>query len=271
MELNSKNPKTSLRWVRRAMVELRRLIYKIFPVAIVLLVACNESNSMSPLDSKKYFPLPEVATFVDDVQRGDIGRVKKGLASGIDANAQGIKGFRPIHFVFVPKDAEVLKVLLAAGADPMARIENGNTPLHFGVRMPNPEFTRVLLAAGADPNARGANNKPILEEALSSDEPEILRLLARAGADINSSWGGTSPLMSAIITSSWNMAVALLDLNADVAYRDKSGASAVDEFCAKVRKLTPTVTNTKGIPALHAAFKRRGVAVPCELEMQKFR
>lgn len=253
------------------MINLRRLFYRFVPLATVLLFACNESNSMRPLDSNKYFASPEVAAFVDDVQRGDIARVKKGLAAGISANAEGIKGFRPIHFVFVAKDAEVLKLLLAAGADPMARLENGNTPLHFGVRMPNPEFTRVLLGAGADPNAAGANHKPVLEEALGSEEPEILRLLARAGANINVVWGGTSPLMSAIITSSWDMAVSLLDLNVDLAFRDNLGAGAVDKFCAKVKKITPTDTNRKGIPALNAAFKRRGIAVPCEPEMQKFR
>ncbi len=74
---------------------------------------------------------------VDDVQRGDAGRVRQALAAGVSAYASGTQGFRPIQFVFVAKDAEVLKVLLAAGADAMARLENGNTPLHFAVRMPN--------------------------------------------------------------------------------------------------------------------------------------
>ena len=246
-------------------------LYRVLPLATVLLFACHESNSMRPLDSSKYFASAEVAVFVDDIQRGDLARVKKGLAAGISANATGTQGFRPIHFVFAAKDAEVLKLLLAAGADPMARLENGNTPLHFGARMPNPEFTRVLLAAGADPNAQGANHKPVVEEALGSEEPENLRLLSRAGANLNVVWGGSSLLMSAIITSSWDMAVSLLDLNADLGYRDNLGAGAVDKFCAKVRKVTPTDTNRKGIPALNSAFKRRGVTVPCETEMQKFR
>lgn len=253
------------------LIKSRRQLLQIFTLLAIFPISCRESHSMPPLDSGKYFSSPDVAAFVDDVQRGNATRVKKALGAGVSANAEGIEGFRPIHFVFAATDAEVLKLLLAAGADPMARLENGNTPLHFGARMPNPEFTRVLLAAGADPNAQGANHKPVAEEALGSDEPENLRLLARAGANLNVVWGGSSLLMSAIVTSSWDMAVSLLDLNADLAYRDNLGSGAVDKFCAKVKKVTPTANNRKGIPALNAAFERRGIPVPCEAEMQKFR
>lgn len=226
---------------------------------------------MRHLESSKYFSNPEVAAFVDDVQNGNISRVKKALAAGISANAPGISGFRPIHFVFVAKDAEVLKLLLAAGADPMARLENGNTPLHFAVRIPNPDFTRVLLAAKADPNAIGADHLPVFQEALSAREPEILRLLAAAGANINVVWGGSTPLMGAMISFSWDMAATLIDMQADVSFINKHGENVVDIFCQKVRKIPPTAMNNKGIPAIYAAFKRRGIAVPCEAELQKFR
>jgi ankyrin repeat protein len=253
------------------MTSLRRLLYQFLPLAVFSLMACKESMSMKPLDASKYFSSPAVAAFVDDVQNGDVPRVKQALAHGVSANAPGIKGFRPIHFVYPAKDAEVLKLLLSAGADPMARVENGNTPLHFAVRMPNPDFTHVLLAAGADANAKGANNKPVLQEALSSRQPENLRSLARAGADVNVVWGGATPLMAAIVTLSWDMAAALLDLNADLGYRDDLGEGALDAFCETVDGLARTATNRNGVLATHAAFKRRGVAVPCEAKLQKFR
>lgn len=226
---------------------------------------------MQALESAKYFSSPEVAGLVDDVQNGNVLRVQKALAAGVPANAQGIQGFRPIHFVFGAKDAEVLKLLLAAGADPMARIENGNTPLHFAVRMPNPDFTRVLLAAKANPNATGANNKPVIREALSSHEPEILRMLAAAGADINVVWGGRRPLMAAIVTLSWEMVETLLNLNAGVSAQDSNNEDAVVTYCRTLKKLTPTSTNRKGVLATHASFIRRGIAIPCEADVQKFR
>lgn len=226
---------------------------------------------MNFLDSTVYFTSPKVAAFVDEVQQGNAAQVRKALAEGISPNAEGVRGFRPIHFVFTAPSAQVLKLLLEAGADPMARIENGNTPLHFAVRVSNPEFTRLLLGAKADPNAKGENRKPVFREALSSREPEILRALAQAGADINVVWGGSTPLMSAIGMMSWDMAAALLDLHADVAYRDHFGENAMDSFCETVREMTPTATNRKGVVAVQEAFKRRGITLVCETELQKFR
>lgn len=253
------------------MIATRRFAYHFLTLAIIFVLSCDESYSMQAVESTKYFSSPEVAGLVDDVQSGKVSRVKKALAAGVPVNAQGMHGFRPIHFVFGVRDAEVLKLLLAAGADPMARIENGNTPLHFAVRVPNPDFTRVLLAAKADPNATGANNKPVIREALSSHEPEILRMLAAAGADINVVWGGRKPLMAAIVILSWDMAETLLKLNADVSAQDSSNEDAVATFCRTLKKLTPTSTNRKGVLATHASFIRRGIAISCESEVQRFR
>jgi ankyrin repeat protein len=240
-------------------------------LAAWLLLACTEGATMRALDSSRYFSDPRVAAMVDDVQRGDAGRVRQALAAGVSANAPGTQGFRPIHFVFVAKDAEVLKVLLAAGADPMARLENSNTPLHFAVRMPNPDFTRVLLGAKADPNARGDNGKPVVHEALSSHEPENLRLLSTARADINVVWGGGTPLMSAVTVYLWDMATSLLDLGADASFANRTGLRAVDRFCKTASQVPADAENRRGILRLVDAFQRRGVAMPCEATIQKFR
>lgn len=248
---------------------LRRFVL-ILPLAAVLLLACTEGASMRALDSKRYFSDPSVAAMVDAVQQGNVDRVRQALAAGVSANAPGIQGFRPIHFVFVARDAEVLKVLLAAGADPMARLENSNTPLHFAVRMPNPDFTRVLLAARADPSARGAHGKPVIHEALSSHEPENLRLLASSGANLNVVWGGSTPLMSAVMVFLWDMASALLELGADTSVRSNIGESAVDLFCESASQVPADTRNKQGIARLHSAFQRRQVVIPCESTLAKF-
>jgi hypothetical protein len=41
---------------------------------------------MNALDSSRYFADQKLASFVDDVQRGNVSRVKAGLAAGIDSN-----------------------------------------------------------------------------------------------------------------------------------------------------------------------------------------
>jgi len=226
---------------------------------------------MTFLDSRKYFPDPVVASFVDKVQRGSLADVKKALRDGVNANALGTNGYRPIHFVYNAPDASVLKELLAAGADPMARLENGNTPLHFAVRMPNPEFTQVLLAAGADPNAKGEHGKPVLTESLSSHAPKILEILVKAGARIDAEWGGSTPVMTAIVTYSWEMATTLIDLNANLHFKNSAGKTAIDKMCQRAEQIPASDMNKKGIMSLYQAIRKRNIAVPCEHLLAKFR
>ncbi len=112
-------------------------------------------------EMSRYFPDPKVAAFVSDVRNGSARRVKQALADGIDVNAPGNEGFRPVFFAVYPhQDATVLRLLLAAGANPNVRLSNGATPLHMAAQLPTAEHLAALLDAGADPNARGENDRP---------------------------------------------------------------------------------------------------------------
>ena len=227
---------------------------------------------MSALDSSKYFPDPKVASFVDDVQQGDVNRVRAGLAMGIDPNALGNKGFRPINFVFFAKEAEVLRLLLAAGANPNSPLENGDTPLHYSVRNRNPEFTRALLTAGANPNGRGENGKPHIHEAISQEDAAgQVKLLHDAGADINVVWGGFTPVMRALWVGRWEIARVLIDLGADLSFRDASGFTALDRACQFMNKIPVNRGNREGISALVISLSRRNLSLPCQADVERFR
>ena len=226
---------------------------------------------MDALNSSRYFSDPAVAKFVDQVQAGDVARVKQALAAGISPNAEGADGFRPIHFVFVAPKADVLRELLSAGADPNARLANGNPPLEFAVRMANPDFTAALLAAKADPNARGENNAPVIHTAITYPTVRNVELLVKAGADINVVWGGNSPLMAAVTAFKWEMAAVLLKLNADPAWTNDIGKGAVERFCRHLNGLPATSKNKAGTSALVDAFAARGVVLPCATDAARFR
>ena len=226
---------------------------------------------MDALNSSRYFADPAVAKFVDHVQSGDVARVKQDLAGGISPNAQGTDGFRPIHFVFVAPKADVLRELLLAGADPNARLVNGNPPLEFAVRMSNPDFTAALLAAKADPNARGENNSPVIHTAIAYPTIRNVELLVKAGADINVVWGGNTPLMVAVTAFKWEMAAALLKLNAYVVWKNDIGKGAVERFCRHLNGLPVTTQNKPSTSALVDAFVARGVVLPCAADAARFR
>ena len=226
---------------------------------------------MDALVSSRYFSDPTVAAFVDDVQRGNVNRVKQGLAAGISPNARGSDGFRPIHFVFVAPKADVLRELLAAGADPNAKLSNGNTPLHFAVRMPNPDFTSVLLAAKANPNARGDSNEPVIHTATAYPGNHALELLAKAGADINNVWAGNTPLINAIGEMTWKSAATLLQLGADTSFKDRRGETAADWWCGQLKGMPVVEKYRPDVVALADAFAARGVALSCAAEVARFR
>jgi len=227
---------------------------------------------MDALDSSKYFPDPKVGSFVDDVQRGDVVRVKAGLAAGINPNVKGNQDFRPIHFVFFAKDADVLKLLLAAHADPNAPLANGSTPLHFSVRNRNLEFTRALLAAGADPNGLGENKKPHLHEAINQvNAAAQIKLLVSAGADANVLWGGATPVMSSLEIGQWEAAQTLIDLGAGLEVKNHFGETALDLACQFMQRLPVNDGNRKGIAGVVQSLSRRNVALPCQTEIDRFR
>lgn len=227
---------------------------------------------MKPLDSSKYFPDAAVAAFVDDVQRGDTERVAAALRAGQNPNAPGNDEFRPIHFVFAAKHAEVAKLLLAAGANPNARLGNGNTPLHYAVQAPGADFTAALLQHRADPNAKGAANKPVAFAALDSPVSEqVLPLLAKAGAAIDVVWGGYSLLQSAMVGLTWKSALTLLGLGADPALRNPRGEDAGTVFCSLLERLQPTPGNREAVWRVGVALKAKGAALTCDAKLVKFR
>ncbi len=238
---------------------------------LLQIAACQEAPSMDALKSSRYFSDPAVAAFVDDVQRGDLARVKKALASGVSPNAQGSDGFRPIHFVFAAPKADVLRELLAAGADPNARLSNGNTPLHFAVRMPNPDFTSTLLAAKADPNAAGDSKEPVIHMATAYPGNQALELLAKAGADINIVWAGKTPLVHSIAEMTWTSAATLLRLGADVTWKDRRGETAADWWCGQLKGQPVVEKYRADVLALADAFAARGVTLACAADVQRFR
>ena len=233
--------------------------------------ALSSGQSMKPLDSHPYFADAKVAAFVDDVQRGNLQRVTAALAAGMDPNARGKDGFRPIHFVFPAPTADVTRTLLAAGADANARVASGNTPLHFAVRMPNPAFTEALLAARGDPNAIGANQKPVIHEAISSHEPRNLELLAKAGADLNAEWAFSRPVQAAIAMLQWDMATALLKLGADAQASNRRGETVAQTYCEVLGRLQPTATNRRSVVGTAEALRMGGAKLGCEDRVAVFR
>ncbi|CAN5317638.1 hypothetical protein BH11PSE10_BH11PSE10_13470 [soil metagenome] len=228
---------------------------------------------MTPLDSRKYFADATVAAFVDEVQRGNASKVSAALKAGMDANAKGADGFRPIHFVFPAKTAEVTEILLAAGADANARAPNGNTPLHYAVQQASADFTTALLKHGADPQIVGEVDKPVLYVALSSPVAEaILPLLVKAGAKVNGSWGGYPPLQAAMVQQEWKSAASLIALGANPGLKTEQGETAAQTFCRLLQRMKkPAAEQRQPLLSVGQALHAQGLPEACALRLASFR
>jgi ankyrin repeat protein len=116
-------------------------------------------------------------------------------------------------------------VLLDAGLDVnAAAFREGNwqaTPLWYAVaRGENLTLARHLLERGSDPNH-------CLWAAAYRDDVEAIRMLVSAGADLDPVTEDETPLLSAIKTSHFRAAEALLRLGANVDFQDSRGMTAL--------------------------------------------
>lgn len=224
------------------------------------------------LDSRKYFSDPAVAAFVTDVQRGDVAKVQRALQGGMDPNAMGLEGLRPIHFVFTAADARAADALLSAGADPDAPAPNGHRPLHYAVQQRTAAFVEVLLKHRANPNLPGEGDIPVLYVAMASPvEEQVIPLLTKAGADVNKVWGGYPPLQSAMVKQSWISAALLLRAGADPRLKTLRGEDAANIFCELLARMRPVEPSRRWVYETGRTIGERAGGLVCGIALERFR
>ena len=102
-------------------------------VAAMLLVGCGEAQPPEPPTLKA----PSISTpnisIHDAAAKGNIEAIKQHLAAGTDVNANGYRGFTPLHYAARNGHKEIVELLIAKGADVNVKIVSGpsigNTPL----------------------------------------------------------------------------------------------------------------------------------------------
>jgi ankyrin repeat protein len=94
-------------------------------------------------------------------------------------------GFPPLSVAARRGDLGAIRRLLASGADPNEISPGGNRwpPLLHAVHKHRIDAARVLLDSGADPNSAAPNGWTALMMAASDQDPGMARLLLERGAD----------------------------------------------------------------------------------------
>ena len=126
-----------------------------------------------------------VIKLCDAASKGNIGRIRFLLASGVDINCSRIR--TPLYWAAYSGRTDVDKLLLDEGANPEKGSEQeDNNPLYWAIFLSRRDMVRFLLDAGANPNSvcSLSGNYPLAGAAKYGQVDMVLDLL-KAGADPN--------------------------------------------------------------------------------------
>ena len=87
-------------------------------------------------------------------KQGNVKKVKRLLAQGIDVNALSSSGYTPLHVAAALDKRRVTKLLLLSGSKINARTSSGRTPLHLSAHRGHLKMVKFLLSQGANPSIK---------------------------------------------------------------------------------------------------------------------
>lgn len=154
--------------------------------------------------------------------RDEKGRNWLHICCGVNPKQRNLKAADSLRTAAV-----LLQAGLALDGEAFTEGEWKATPLWFAVaRGENLALAKDLVARGADPNH-------CLWAAAYRDAVAMIELLVAGGAEVDPVVEAETPFLHAVKTSHFRAAKALLDLGADVDYRDPHGMTALHYMLKK--------------------------------------
>ena len=149
---------------------------------------------------------------------------------GATIDACDADGNTPLVWAVRRDDIGTVRFLFNAGANPNVCNKDHFSALMYAAQFLDPTGVKLLLKAGADPRQINHGGSNALHRAAQyQDDREIIKVLARAG--INTNWWNNwfiTPLFPSASRNHVNSAEALIDLGADLNYRDHDGDTALN-------------------------------------------
>ena len=195
---------------------------------------------------------------------GSAAMVEQLLNVGADPNLALPTGETPLMTCAWTGNADAVRHLLGSGADVAAQeTRSGQTALMWALEQRHPAAARVLIEGGADVHARsGSGFTPLLFAAKQGD-PESVRILLAAGANIDEGTpiraetagrrgvgpvpDGMNPLLMATASGHEDLALLLLESDADPNAADGTGATTLHHALLKGMGLLGAVSTSLSV------------------------
>ncbi|MBT4884838.1 MAG: hypothetical protein HON55_01630, partial [Legionellales bacterium] len=193
------------------------------------------------------------------------------IACPIDAK---IDGLQILNFAIEKGRTDIAKALIENGADVNAKDKDGLTPLNMATYFSHLDIAEFLIKKGANLNAKDKYGFTPIHLAIVQDNLELVKLfLGRDPNIINTAdnYANINPLHIAVSFGHIDIAEFLINKDADVNAKDKSGSTPmhmaiiqVDKKIAKglikalinIEKIDLDAKDNKGYTPLHTAIER---------------
>ncbi|MDB6168065.1 MAG: Ankyrin [Verrucomicrobia bacterium] len=217
---------------------------------LCLCIASQQSGArlaIGRMKAKDYFKNPVEARFVEAVVSGDTKTLSKLIQEGVNVNATGREGMRPLFWAIGQGNVKGFEFLLLNGADPniVAPSSSGDgisvSVMGLSAIAANPAYLRLALRHGGDPNASaGYGNRTIIFESIMNNRLPNVQLLIEAGANLNhQDISGSPPIQDAATIGNFDMVYVLLNSGANPKLKDRWGydlAADIEKYGARVTK-----------------------------------
>ena len=199
---------------------------------LVLIAMIVHKIRMSKYSAKNYFTDEKVVALCNAAKKGDIKKIDKLLAEGVDINTVGKTGLNPLYWLMVmnkesKKRRIGFKYLLKKGANPLqVHTKSGWNLIHTTAQYKNPDYLKMILKYGhikrkdLDIEIPNDDFSVALLQAMATNRFENFKLLLDAGADMN--WRKTnrvgmvkSVLRDCSLVGDWKFVYELLKRGAD--------------------------------------------------------
>ncbi|MFC1665651.1 ankyrin repeat domain-containing protein [Pseudomonadota bacterium] len=194
------------------------------------------------------YPPPSSKALMRAAKKGDVAKITRFVAAGIDVNSLGRRRLTPLMEAAKGGHLPAVKQLLSLGANINHRAVNDESALLAAASKGHIEVVRVLIAEGAEISTYGDSGQLLLVVAIMSGKIPLIRFIIETEVDINGVLGNVpiskfqhvTPLMVAAEKGDVEIVRILLDAGADIDATNLNGETALD--LARKKKRSEVVT-----------------------------